>query len=132
MKYIPKERYAMVRPKSNTLVLVNIDKFLSRLKMEDPDYYIGVDTKVKISQERIRQSMDYVVKYADNPKIFHPKTGERWVYDMMLEPTVAGIYDGKLGVTNGRHRMVALKKLNFTHAYIEVPKEQGELFKILN
>jgi hypothetical protein len=131
MKYIPKERYVMVRPGSNALVLVDIDKFLSRLKKDDPYFYIGADTKIKTSQERIKKSMEYITNYAENPKMFHPKTGERWNYDIMFEPTEASIYENKLGVTNGRHRMVALKNLGFTHAYIEVPKEQKDLFNDL-
>ena len=75
--------------------------------------------------------MEYITNYAENPKMFHPKTGERWNYDIMFEPTEASIYENKLGVTNGRHRMVALKNLGFTHAYIEVPKEQKDLFNDL-
>ncbi len=121
----------MVRPGSNALVLVDIDKFLSRLKKDDPYFYIGADTKIKTSQERIKKSMEYITNYAENPKMFHPKTGERWNYDIMFEPTEASIYENKLGVTNGRHRMVALKNLGFTHAYIEVPKEQKDLFNDL-
>jgi hypothetical protein len=132
MKYIPKERYAMVRPGSNTLVLVNIDKFLNRLKKDDPDFYIGADTKIKTSQKKIKKSMDYITNYSENPKMYHPKTSERWDYDIMFEPTETHIYNGKLGVTNGRHRMVALKNLDFTHAYIEVPKEQENIFKSLS
>lgn len=121
----------MVRPGSNVLTLVSIDKFLSRLKKDDPYFYIGSDTKVKTSQERIKKSMEYITNYAENPKMFHPKTGERWSYDVMLEPTEASMYENKLGVVNGRHRMVALKNLGYTHAYIEVPKEQENLFKEL-
>ena len=132
MKYIPKERYVMVRPGSNVLVLVSVDKFLTRLKKDDPDFYIGSDTKIKSSQERIKKSMDYITNYADNPKMFHPKTGERWDYDVMFEPTESTIYKNKLGVSNGRHRMVALKNLGYTHAYVEVPKEQENLFKLLS
>lgn len=132
MKYIPKERYVMVRPNSNVLVLVNIDKFLSRLKKDDPYFYIDPETKIKSSQERIKKSMEYVSNYADNPKILHPKTGERWTYDVMLEPTEASITDNKLGVVNGRHRMIALKNLGYTHGFIEVPKEQESLFNSLS
>ncbi len=132
MKYIPIDRYVMVRPGSNVLVLVNIDKFLSRLENDDPNFYVSPDTKIKSSQERIRKAMEYVTNYSENPKMFHPKTGERWAYDIMFEPTQASIYNGKLGVINGRHRMVALKNLGYTHAYIEVPKEQVKLFKSLN
>lgn len=121
----------MVRPGSNVLTLVNVEKFLSRLKKDDPYFYIGADTKVKTSQERIKKSMEYITNYSENPKMFHPKTGERWSYDVMLEPTEASMYENKLGVVNGRHRMVALKNLGYTHAYIEVPKEQENLFKEL-
>ena len=131
MKYIPKDRYAMIYPGEDILILVDIDKFLNRLKNDDPDFYISSDTKSLSSQERIKKSMDYVTNYSDDPRIFHPKTGERWNYEVMLEPTEAGFYNDKLGVRNGRHRMVALKNLGYTHAYIEVPQDQKDLFKIL-
>jgi hypothetical protein len=49
-------------------------------------------------------------------------------YEVMFEPTLASIYDGKIGITDGRHRIIAQKKLGYTHTYIEVPKEQKELF----
>jgi len=131
MKLIPKDRYVMVYPNEDTLVLVNIDKFMDRLKKDDPDFYIGTDTKSPSSLERIKKSTDYITNYGEDPRIFHPKTGERWNYDVMLEPTEDGFYNDKLGVRNGRHRMVALKKLGYTHAFIEVPQDQKNLFNIL-
>ena len=121
----------LVHPGNDTLVLVDVNKFLNRLKNDDPDFYIGPDTKIASSQERIRKSMEYINNFSEDPRAFHPKTGERWSYEMVFEPTEASIYNGKLGVTNGRHRMVALKNLGYTHAYIEVPKDQTDLFKDL-
>jgi hypothetical protein len=49
-------------------------------------------------------------------------------YNVVFEPTLASIYNGKMGITDGRHRVVVQKKLGYTHTYIEVPKEQKELF----
>ena len=131
MKLIPKDRYVMVYPNEDALVLINIDKFLNRLKNDDPDFYIDSDTNVASSQARIKKSMDYITNYGDDPRMLHPKTGERWHYEVMLEPTEVSIYNGKLGVRNGRHRMVALKNLGYTHAYIEVPQDQKDLFSSL-
>ena len=121
----------MVYPNEDVLVLVSVDKFLNRLKNDDPDFYIDSDTNVASSQARIKKSMDYITNYSEDPRMYHPKTGDRWDYEIMLEPTEASIYDGKLGVRNGRHRMVALKKLGYTHAYIEVPQDQKDLFNNL-
>ena len=131
MKFIPKERYAISYPNRNTLILVDVDKFLNRLKKDDPDFYVGPDTKLLFSQGRIKNSMDYIEKFSEDPRSIHPKTGERWSYTMMFEPTETSISNGKLGIKNGRHRMVALKNLGYTHAYVEVPKDQTDLFKDL-
>lgn len=131
MKFIPKDRYVMVYPNTDTLVLVNINKFLDRVKVDDPDFYIGTDTKVASSQERIKKSMDYITNYSDDSRMLHPKTGQRWDYEIMFEPTEAGIHNGKLGIRNGRHRMIALKNLGYTHAFIEVPQDQKDLFNSL-
>lgn len=119
----------MVRPKENILVLVNVDKFLDRLKKDSPEFYIGVDTKIPSSQGRIKSSMDYIRNYVDDPKYINIKTGQRMNNnEVMFEPTEASMYNGKLGVTNGRHRMVALKNLGYTHTYIEIPQNQKNLF----
>jgi hypothetical protein len=131
MKFIPKDRYVMVYPDTDTLVMVNINKFLDRVKKDDPDFYVGTDTKVASSQERIKKSMDYITNYSNDSRMLHPKTGQRWDYEVMFEPTEASIYDGKIGIRNGRHRMVALKNLGYTHAFIEVPQDQKNLFSSL-
>jgi hypothetical protein len=49
MKFIPKDRYVMVYPNTDALVLVNINKFLDRVKQDDPDFYIEKLPKNTIS-----------------------------------------------------------------------------------
>jgi hypothetical protein len=117
MKLIPKENYFLTRPGVNQLILVNIDKFMDRLKNDDPYFFIGPETKIPLSQIRIEKSIEYI-----NNKVNHQS---------ILEPTQADIFEGKLGIIDGRHRIAALKKMEYTHAYIEVPKEQKDLFNDL-
>ena len=128
MKYIDKNKYKMIYPGKNTMILVNIDKFLNRYKKDDPDFYIDMNTTIPFSIGRIEKAMDYIQKYSEDNRWINPKTNERMDYEVMFEPTLASIYDGKIGVIDGRHRIAAQKKLGYTHTYIEVPKEQKELF----
>jgi hypothetical protein len=131
MKYIEKNKYKMIYPGKNIMLLVDIDKFLNRFKQDDPDFYIDVNTTIPFSSGRITKAIDYISKYAEDNRWINPKTNERMDYEVVFEPTLASIYDGKLGVTDGRHRILAQKKLGYTNTYIEVPKEQKELFNNL-
>ena len=131
MKVLAVDKYKLHYPNEYFLVLVNIDKFLERFKNDSPEYFVGDDTTQPFSINRIEKSIDYVTKYGDDNRWINPKTSNRDEYEVIFEPTLAGIYDGKMGVTDGRHRMVALKKLGYTHAYIEVPQDQKNLFSSL-
>jgi hypothetical protein len=128
MKYIDKNKYKMVYPGKNVMILVDVNKFLNRFKKDDSDFYIDMDTTIPFSVGRIEKAMDYIQKYSEDNRWINPKTNERMDYEVMFEPTLASIYDGKIGITDGRHRIIAQKKLGYTHTYIEVPKEQKELF----
>jgi hypothetical protein len=128
MKYIDKNKYKMVYPGKNVMILVDINKFLNRFKKDDSDFYIDMNTTIPFSIGRIEKAVDYIQKYSEDNRWINPKTNERMDYEVMFEPTLASIYDGKIGIIDGRHRIIAQKKLGYTHTYIEVPKEQKELF----
>ena len=128
MKYMDKNKYKMVYPGKNVMILVDINKFLNRFKKDDSDFYIDMNTTIPFSIGRIEKAVDYIQKYSEDNRWINPKTNERMDYEVMFEPTLASINDGKIGVIDGRHRVVAQKKLGYTHTYIEVPKEQKELF----
>jgi hypothetical protein len=128
MKYIDKNKYKMVYPGKNVMILVDINKFLNRFKKDDSDFYIDMNTTIPFSIGRIEKAVDYIQKYSEDNRWINPKTNERMDYEVMFEPTLASINDGKMGIIDGRHRVVAQKKLGYTHTYIEVPKEQKELF----
>jgi hypothetical protein len=128
MKYIDKDKYKMVYPGKNVMILVDINKFLNRFKKDDSDFYIDMNTTIPFSIGRIEKAVDYIQKYSEDNRWINPKTNERMDYEVMFEPTLASINDGKMGIIDGRHRVVAQKKLGYTHTYIEVPKEQKELF----
>lgn len=128
MKYIDKNKYKMVYPGKNVMILVDINKFLNRFKKDDSDFYIDMNTTIPFSIGRIEKAVDYIQKYSEDNRWINPKTNERMDYEVMFEPTLASINDGKIGIIDGRHRVVAQKKLGYTHTYIEVPKEQKELF----
>ena len=110
------------------MILVDINKFLNRFKKDDSDFYIDMNTTIPFSIGRIEKAVDYIQKYSEDNRWINPKTNERMDYEVMFEPTLASINDGKIGIIDGRHRVVAQKKLGYTHTYIEVPKEQKELF----
>jgi hypothetical protein len=128
MKYIDKNKYKMVYPGKNVMLLVDINKFLNRFKKDDSDFYIDMNTTIPFSIGRIEKAVDYIQKYSEDNRWINPKTNERMDYEVMFEPTLASINNGKMGIIDGRHRVVAQKKLGYTHTYIEVPKEQKELF----
>jgi hypothetical protein len=128
MKYIDKDKYKMVYPGKNVMILVDINKFLNRFKKDDSDFYIDMNTTIPFSIGRIEKAVDYIQKYSEDNRWINPKTNERMDYEVMFEPTLASINNGKMGIIDGRHRVVAQKKLGYTHTYIEVPKEQKELF----
>ena len=128
MKYIDKNKYKMVYPGKNVMILVDINKFLNRFKKDDSDFYIDMNTTIPFSIGRIEKAVDYIQKYSEDNRWINPKTNERMDYEVMFEPTLASVNDGKIGIIDGRHRVVAQKKLGYTHTYIEVPKEQKELF----
>jgi hypothetical protein len=128
MKYMDKNKYKMIYPGKNVMILVDINKFLNRFKKDDSDFYIDMNTTIPFSIGRIEKAVDYIQKYSEDNRWINPKTNERMDYEVMFEPTLASINNGKMGIIDGRHRVVAQKKLGYTHTYIEVPKEQKELF----
>lgn len=126
---IDKSKYTLTNS-NNTLVKVNIDKLLSKFKNDSPDYYIPPDTKVASDIERINSSINFIKNYSIDSRFLNKVTNERYS-DMIMEFEAPLIYfhNGKLGIKDGRHRILAMKSLGYNNMYIEVPTEQVELCK---
>ena len=72
-----------------------------------------------------------MINYAEDQRWIHPIKGRIGRPDIKFEPSIIGIYDGKLGFTDGRHRLIAMQELGYKYAIFEIPKNQLNLFNDL-
>jgi hypothetical protein len=114
MKYLQEDQYVLIDSKSDELVLVEIDSLLTHLKNDTPEYFIGVDTKNETSLKRIKDAMRFIKRNEYRKNYF--------------EPVLLGVEPDKIGVLDGRHRIIAAKKMGYTHIYVEVPQEYKKIF----
>jgi hypothetical protein len=116
--------YKLRYPKNNTLIIVNINKLLARHKYDEPDY--AFDTKETSNYpDRVDRARKYWTNYAEDPRPISPKDGTRKNWgDMTFEAPYVSIYNNKLGFSDGRHRVIAMKELGYDDIIIEVPKNQ--------
>jgi len=124
---IDKSKYILTNS-NNTLVKVNVDKLLTKFKTDSPDYYISPNTNVASDVERINSSINFIKNYSSDSRFLNKVTDERYS-DVIMEFEAPLIYfhNGKLGIKDGRHRILAMKLLGYNNMYIEVPTEQVEL-----
>lgn len=121
-------KYKLRYPKDNVLIIVNINKLLARHKHDEPDY--AFDSKETSDYPgRVDRAKEYWTNYANDPRPISPKDGTRndWG-DMTFEAPYVSIYNGKLGFSDGRHRVIAMKELGYDDIVIEVPKDQIHQF----
>jgi len=121
-------KYKLRYPKDNVLIIVNINKLLARHKHDEPDY--AFDSKETSNYPgRVDRAKEYWTNYANDPRPISPKDGTRndWG-DMTFEAPYVSIYNGKLGFSDGRHRVIAMKELGYDDIVIEVPKDQIHQF----
>jgi hypothetical protein len=104
--------------KGTTIIKVNLDMILSRLKKDSPSFYVDPNTDLEYHKNKINKAVNYFKKNVieDNPL-------------SVYYPPFLTIYDDELGVVEGRHRLAAYYHLGFTNVYIEVLESQVELFK---
>ena len=121
--------YQMQYPNRNKIIFVSTDKLLERLGKDDPNYDIQ-NEKNRIGN-RLEKAKDFLQKYVTDNRYINPKTGERTNTNVSFETSVVGIYDGKLGFTDGRHRVLAAKELGYKEVAIEIPTDQEQLFNDL-
>lgn len=124
---IDKSKYTLTNT-NNTLVKVNIDKLLAKFKSDSPDYYIPPNTNVASDIERINSSINFIRNYSTDSRFLNKVKDERYPDVIMeFEAPIIYFHNGKLGVKDGRHRILAMKTLGYGDTYIEVPTEQVEL-----
>jgi hypothetical protein len=114
MKYLREDQYVLGDSINNELVLVDINLLLTRLKVDSPEYFIGVDTKNEGSVKRVKDAISFIKRNEYRKNYF--------------EPALLGFDFDKIGVVDGRHRIVAAKKMGYTHIYVEVPQEYKKIF----
>lgn len=117
MKYLKQDTYLLNDSYSNSLLLVNIDRLLVRLKNDSPEYFVNPDTNNPSSVNRIKNAIGFTKKNLFKKHYF--------------EPPMFGVEMNKIGVIDGRHRIAAAKKMGYTHLYIEVPRDQKNIFNCL-
>lgn len=117
MKCLHADRYTLMDSNSNELMLVNVDLLLAKLKTDSPEYFVGPDTKNASSILRIKGVINF--------------TKRNLYRNGYFEPVLMGSECDKIGVLDGRHRIVGAKKMGYTHLYIEVPRDQKNIFNCL-
>jgi len=125
--------YELRYPSKNTIIKLNIDKVLKRIQTDDPNYAITSRNSPNIiSQSRIDNAKDYWINYGEDQRWINPKLNKRTGLPVMkFNPSIISIYDNKLGFTDGRHRLIAMKELGYKYAMYEIPKNQIKLFNEL-
>ena len=127
LKSLEELDYELRYPKENKLLFLDADKLLKRHSIDSPSF----DITVKENQigNRVQKAKDYISDYLLDNRWINPKTNERTNIKVNFEPSVVGIYNGKLGFEDGRHRVLAAKELGFKKVAVEVPKGQVAEFE---
>lgn len=106
-------KYKLQYPEVNKLILVSVDSLVDRLSKDTPEFFVSPNTKSLTSLNRIQSCVEFL------------KNNE------VVEPPFILFENGFMGVIDGRHRIAAAKKMGYTHLYIEVPRDQKNLFNCL-
>lgn len=126
-KDLTKLEYKLRYPKKNTLMFVSPTKLMERHLLDDPNF--SILNKTNQIGKRVDKAKEYLNNYVADQRWINPNTKERDEYSKAtFEPSIASIENGKLGFTDGRHRVLAAKELGFPEVAIEVPKRQVHLF----
>ena len=127
LKSLEQLDYQLRYPKENKLLFLDADKLLKRHSIDSPSF----DITVKENQigNRVQKAKDYISDYLLDNRWINRRTNERGNIKIKFEPSVVGIYNGKLGFEDGRHRVLAAKELGFKKVAVEVPKEQVAEFE---
>jgi hypothetical protein len=127
LKSLEELDYELRYPKENKLLFLDADKLLKRHSIDNPSF----DITVKENQigNRVQKAKDYISDYLLDNRWINRKTNERTNTKVTFEPSIVGIYNGKLGFEDGRHRVLAAKELGFKKVAVEVPKEQVAEFE---
>ena len=120
--------YTLRRPRENTLVFVPINKLLQRHAKDNPSY--DVTKKENQIGNRVQKAKEFLINYLSDNSFINPKTRERTRgTKVTYEPSVVGLYGGKLSFEDGRHRVLAAQEMGATAVAVEIPKTQVNTFK---
>ena len=121
-------KYKLRYPKGDTFIVVNINKLLARHKKDTPD--LAFDSKETSDHPaRVDKAKQFWQDYSNDQRYMDFKTKERTNWgNMEFEAPYVGIYNGKLGFSDGRHRVISMKELGYEDIVVEIPKKQIKLF----
>jgi len=121
-------KYKLRDSKDDTLIVVNINKLLARHKKDEPDY--AFDTRETADHPgRVERAKQYWMDYSKDQRYINRKTNQRTDWgDVEFQAPYVSINYGRLGFSDGRHRVISMKELGYDDVIIEVPKSQVHLF----
>jgi 8-oxo-dGTP pyrophosphatase MutT (NUDIX family) len=124
--------YTTTDDKNNVLIYVDGNKILNKLKTDSPEF--DITNKDNQIGNRVEKAKEFISNYKTDKRPIHPTTGERIDYlgKHSFEPSVASFdMNGKLGFTDGRHRILAAIESGINKVGVLVPKNQVDMFKDL-
>ena len=124
--------YTTTDDKNNVLIYVDGNKILNKLKTDSPEF--DITNKDNQIGNRVEKAKEFISNYKTDKRPIHPTTGERIDYlgKHSFEPSVASFdMNGKLGFTDGRHRILAAIESGINKVGVLVPKNQVDMFSDL-
>ena len=122
-------KYKLRYSESDTFIIVNIEKLLKQHVLDNPSYAFN-NREGADHPGRIEAAKQFWLDYCNDDRFIDFKTGDRNEYSKVyFEAPLVSIDYGKLGFSDGRHRVIAMKEIGYKNIIIEIPKEQIELFK---
>ena len=120
------QQYTLRDPMNNVLVFVSPDKLLARHDQDDPSFSM-MNPKNRIGN-RVGKAKQFLRDYVSDPRMIDPRTNERINRNVTFEPSIASLNNGRLGFTDGRHRILAASEEGYTVVAVEVPRNQAGYF----
>lgn len=106
-----------LRHDNDILITVNINKLMAKFKKDKPEYYVERGNENDLG--RIDRFKEHIKKVFKNPSKHE------------LSAPLVYFVNGKLNVSDGRHRIAAWKEMGYDKITIEIdPSDLGEAEKL--
>jgi hypothetical protein len=144
---MPTKQFRKRNPNTE-IVFLSPEKIFNKLSTDNPDLDIRNNPQLRIS-DRLNKSKEYLMNYVKDPYI-EPEQKDYFLVDgewkylpdpkferrkMMFEPTAVYLDrynendEPKIGISDGRHRLLAALELGMDKFPIEVYPEDKEYFE---